>query len=378
MKGLIGSRLLTLRIRNLRNLRCVDLDLRDESHRVLLSGANGAGKTTLLEAIYLLARGRSFRGRKAGALTTDGEGRTLIEGRLLEASSSSESMLVFERSGRGSLRQYNSVVVGPLPPSDSPLRVKLVGENPQVLLEGEPTLRRGLLDWNLFHVEHQLGRLRADLRRVLAQRNVALRQPGSNASFWDPAFIDLSQRLTEKRVVFLDAWRTQFRSLAVEFPFLDECDLVFERGWTNEGELSEILKRGRSAEIQRGQTLAGAHRADLGIARAGVRSRLSRGQAKVAVCLLQLAAERVHRAAGLTPSLWLLDDIDAELDASTAHRLWRLFGEPYGQHFITRVNDGVGRIADAAAAPERMFHVEHGTLSSTVNAGPPQPPTSFV
>lgn len=225
MDGLKGLRLLTLRIRNLRNLRSVDLDLRQRSQRILLTGANGAGKTTLLEAVYLLARGRSFRGRKAGSLTSDGERRTLVEGRFCEVDSSSESILVFERSGRGSLRRYNSVAMGPLPPSDSPLRVKLVGENPQVLLEGEPTLRRGLLDWNVFHVEHQFGRLRADVRRVLAQRNAALRQGGARVSAWDPAFVELSDQLTVKRMAFLDRWRTQFRSLAEDFAFLDGCDL---------------------------------------------------------------------------------------------------------------------------------------------------------
>jgi DNA replication and repair protein RecF len=363
MDGLSGPRLLTLRVRNLRNLRSVDLDLGEESPRILLTGANGAGKTTLLEAVYLLARGRSFRGRKAGSLTTDGERRTLIEGRFREGDSSSESMLVFERSGRGSVRRYNSVAMGSLPPSDSPLRVKLVGENPQALLDGEPTLRRGLLDWNLFHVEHRLGQLRADLRRVLAQRNAALRQAGSGAAFWNPAFVELSAGITAKREAFVDLWRTQFRSFADAFAFLDGYDLVFERGWPKDSDLADILERGQSAEIQRGQTLAGAHRADIRIGLDGGSSRLSRGQAKVAVCLLQLAAERVHRRSGLAPSLWLLDDIDAELDAATAERLWRLFDDPHAQQVVARLSHGIGGVCDRTAVQNAMFHVEHGTLA---------------
>ena len=284
-------------------------------------------------------------------------------------------MLVFERSGRGSLRRYNSVVMGSLPPSDSPLRVKLVGENPQALLEGEPTLRRGLLDWNVFHVEHQLGRLRAELRRVLAQRNAALRQGGSRVSFWDPAFVDLSNQITAKRSDFVELWRTEFRSLAGAFPFLDGCDLFFERGWPTDDDLSDSLRRGRSAEIQRGQTLAGAHRADIRIGRDGKLSRLSRGQSKVTVCLLQLAAERVHLAKGLAPSLWLLDDIDAELDASTAERLWRLFGDSDAQMLIARLSSESGGIAEVSTTTT-MFHVERGTLTSPALVGLPPPPWS--
>ncbi|WP_296805092.1 DNA replication and repair protein RecF [Thiocapsa sp.] len=378
MDDLIGPRLLRLRVRNLRNLRNVDLDLCDTSHRILLTGSNGAGKTTLLEAVYLLARGRSFRGRKAGSLTTDGERRTLIEGLFREADSSSESMLVFERSSRGSLRRYNSVAMGSLPPSESPLRVKLVGENPQALLEGEPVLRRGLLDWNLFHVEHRLGQLRGEFRRVLAQRNAALRQSGPSASLWDPAFVDLSDQITVKRAAFVDLWRAEFRSFANDFSFLDGCDLLFERGWPHDSDLTDILERGRSAEVQRGQTLAGAHRADVTISRSGGSSRLSRGQAKVAVCLLQLAAERVHRANGLLPSLWLLDDIDAELDPGTADRLWRLFGNPDTQQLVARLSCESGGICVESAAADCMFHVEHGTLTPAAPIDRPLPPASLA
>ncbi|UHD18846.1 DNA replication/repair protein RecF [Thiocapsa bogorovii] len=377
MDGLIGPRLLRLGVTNLRNLRSVDLDLRKESHRILLTGANGAGKTTFLEAVYLLSRGRSFRGRKAGSLTTDGETRTLIEGVFREADSSGESTLVFERSRRGSLRRYNGVAMGSLPPSDSPLRVKLVGENPQALLEGEPMLRRGLLDWNVFHVEHRLGRLRADLRRVLAQRNAALRHAGSGVSIWDPTFVQLSARITEKREAFVDLWRTQFRSLANHFSFLDDFELVFERGWPRDSDLTEILEQGRSADIQRGQTLAGAHRADIGISRDRAPPRLSRGQAKVAVCLLQLAAERVHRGKGLAPSLWLLDDIDAELDTATGDRLWRLFEEAEGQRMVARLGYHPTEIKDGSIHQDTMFHVEQGIVTSAAVADRPPPPTSL-
>lgn len=356
----------------------MDVDLRERSTRILLTGANGAGKTTLLEAVYLLARGRSFRGRKAGSLTTDGESRTLIEGRFREVDSSSESTMVFERSSRGSRRRYNSIAVGSIPPSDSPLRVKLIGENPQILLEGEPMLRRGLLDWNVFHVEHSLGLLRADLKRVLAQRNAALRQAGDAASFWDPAFVELSDRINARRAVFVEEWRTQLRPLADEFPFLEGCDLAFDRGWAADRDLSDLLKRGRSAEIHRGQTLAGAHRADIRISRDGVSSRFSRGQAKVAVCLLQLAAERVHRRKGLAPSLWLLDDIDAELDSTTAGKLWRLFGDSDGQQFVARLSHELGSVRDEADNPDALFHVEQGTLAPSEPAGVPSPTTSSL
>lgn len=60
---------------------------------------------------------------------------------------------------------------------------------------------------------------------------------------------------------------------------------------------------------------------------------------------------------GLAPSLWLLDDIDAELDKGTADRLWRLFGEPEAQLLIARLSPESGGVVDGSTMPDTMFHV---------------------
>jgi DNA replication and repair protein RecF len=261
------TRVMALRVRNLRNLRRLDLEIGADASRILVTGPNGAGKTTILEALYLLARGRSFRGRKAGALTTDGEGRLLVEASLHEGDGADPAVLVFERSSRGLERRLNGLAFGNRPPREMPLRVKLVGENPQALLDGEPTLRRALLDWNLFHVEQQLGRLRMDLRRVLAQRNAALRQNGFGVSLWDLPLVELADRITRQRIAFVRSWSAHFVPLADNFTFLRDCDLSFDRGWPKDVDLIDALGEGRATELMRGQTLAGPHRADVALMR---------------------------------------------------------------------------------------------------------------
>jgi DNA replication and repair protein RecF len=67
-----------LKARNLRSIRRLDLAL--DAGLTVVTGANGAGKTTLIEALYLVARGRSFRGRRWGELTSVGEGSTASGG----------------------------------------------------------------------------------------------------------------------------------------------------------------------------------------------------------------------------------------------------------------------------------------------------------
>jgi DNA replication and repair protein RecF len=95
------------------------------------------------------------------------------------------------------------------------------------------------------------------------------------------------------------------------------------------------------------------------------------------VCLLQLAAERVHRGKGLSPSLWLLDDIDAELDTATGDRLWRLFDEAEGQRMVARLGYHSTEIKDGSIHQDTMFHVEQGIVTSAAVADRPPPPTSL-
>ncbi len=362
-----GPALLSLRIRNLRNLRSLTLESEPGVREIRITGPNGSGKTTVIEAIYLLARGRSFRGRKAGGLTTTGEARTLVEGRLLGGDGRDEWVVAFERDGRGSQHRINGSTVCALAPRDQPFRVKLIGENSQSLLDGEPNLRRALLDWNLFHVEHLIGGLRANLRRVLAQRNAALRARRADTSAWDPTFIELSLRLTARRTNFIEHWRAAFSAFAREVPFLHGCELSFSQGWPSGCPLADALALAHDAEMNRGQTLVGPHRADIGIRRDDKIVSLSRGQAKIAVCLLQLAAERVHMDAGLSPSLWLLDDLDAELDEHSAEWLHGAFEATGSQRILawptTRARQSVELPPGAV-----MFHVEHREYHQ---AGPP-------
>jgi DNA replication and repair protein RecF len=174
--------------------------------------------------------------------------------------------------------------------------------------------------------------------------------------------VEISEQITAKRESFVRAWRCHFLALAHEFNFLADCDLVFQRGWPPDRPLPEILAGTREAEAQRGQTLAGPHRADLRISRDGVPARLSRGQAKIAVCLLQLAAERVHRTEGLDASLWLLDDLDAELDDETARRVRRLFDATGSQRLFTALRGAAPTLTHTPGQRSTMFHVEHGRL----------------
>ncbi|NKN34113.1 DNA replication/repair protein RecF [Marichromatium bheemlicum] len=349
----------TLRVVHLR--RCREVAIATAAPVVVLTGGNGAGKTTLLEAVYLLARGRSFRGRKAGPMTTRGERGTLVEARC-DADAPDGHLLRYRRDHHG---REHSLDGRPWPPPGSvrPLRIKLIGENAQSLLEGDPALRRTFLDWNLFHVEPRLGALRRELSRVQQQRNAALRRGGGRElTVWDQALGALGERIDDLRQAFFAHWHARFQQLTAAFPFLDDCELRLARGWPMTQSLAEAIAAARPGELARGHTLVGPGRADVQLTRDGARLALSRGQAKVVVCLLQLAAEQVHRDQGLAPALWLLDDLEAELDARTLARLWEVIGQREGQCLLTRVATAADPGPYTHPDTRLVFHVEQGAV----------------
>ncbi|MBK1717453.1 DNA replication/repair protein RecF [Thiocystis violacea] len=350
----------SLKIESLRNVE--RFVLQSESPAILLTGLNGAGKTTILEAIYLLARGRSFRGKKAGAITTRGEPHTRIEC-LYDKHDQHPLKVRYFRDSAGVLRDF-SPPSWPKGTGDwlAPLQVKLIGENSQTLLEGEPSLRRRFLDWNVFHVEPRFAQLHKDFHRILMQRNSAIRSGHGQRPAWDRLYLELSDEIDRLRRDFQEEWRTNFKEIRSDYPFLRDAEIKYQRGWPEGMTLSESLDVLRDQELARGYTLSGPSKADFHIINGTVRSGFSRGQAKIVVSLLQLAAERVHLARGRDPTVWLLDDLEAELDMGMAERLWNAFCLTDSQIFATRVSSGRDPGVFACSRTIEMFHVEHGAM----------------
>ncbi|MGQ9659413.1 MAG: DNA replication/repair protein RecF [Thermochromatium sp.] len=349
----------SLRIESLRNIRQLDLPL--DTQTLLVTGANGAGKTSVLEAVYLLARGRTFRGAKAGRLTTQGESCTRIEGLYQPSDHRPAVRLRYVKEGATASCDIQPPLWSQIARAEwrSSLQVKLVGENAQILIEGEPSLRRRFLDWNVFHVEPRFARIHRDFARVLMQRNAAIRSGDGQHRLWDPSFIALAESLERQRALFYAEWRAHFLALCNDYPFLHGADLRYRRGWPEGQDLGETLASLADQEPARGYTLAGPSRADFYVEPGQGRGGFSRGQAKVVVALLQLAAERVHRAHGCEPVIWLLDDLEAELDRAMAEQLWNAFGSTGNQVIATRAaSDGDPGVFGATESLT-MFHVEH-------------------
>lgn len=303
-----------LKLTHFRNLKQLDLKLTKGFN--LVFGPNGSGKSSILEAIYLLSHGRSFRSRQAKSLITFEEQDCTVSAQVLDVADNLISMGVSKsrvgesqyhlRGERSSILQLAQV-----------LPIQLIYPGSFQLLAGGSELRRQLIDWGVFHVEHSFGATWQRFHQVLQQRNAALRQgaaPTEAIRVWDYEFIHLSQEIARQRSEF----SLSFLPIVKEYlsDFLPQLELTFEywQGW--EDSLEEQLERSFIRDCKMGYSHVGPQRADLFIRMNDLAASLilSRGQQKLLVCALLLAqGEWLQREIG-KKTIYLVDDLPSELD----------------------------------------------------------------
>ncbi len=335
-----------------------------------LCGANGTGKTTVLEALHLLGYGRSFRSGQRDAVIARGCSESLVFAELER-----------EQGGtvRVGLRRGASDWSARLDEADVTSFAELFRACPVVcfepgshaLIAGSSEVRRGYLDWTVFHVEQDFLPAWRRLQRALKQRNAGLR-----AGWTDPLLQSWEQELAESSLTVSHARRSVLAELmpvvaAKARAFLAELGapaLVLNQGFgdrsaTNTEEILAAYSEGRGLDRERGFTRFGAHRADwtLSFAEAPRREYLSRGQEKLAALVMELAqVEHFHARTGEWPIL-LLDDLSAELDGEHLTRVLDWVFRCGIQAWVTgtAVPDGLR----ARAEPWHLFHVEQGAVT---------------
>ena len=352
---------------------------------VLIIGENGEGKTNLVEAIGYLSTLESHRVSGYQALIqkhqvssqlsakVSHQGRDLMVGIELNKDSPNRFFL------NGSQRKKTSDILGLI-------RTVTFAPEDLDLIRRDPSDRRAFMDSSLVQLKPRLAGVKSDYDRVLKQRNALLKSARSvknpdlgTLDIWDDQLVALGTELTIERLNLvaqleplikdfyskLSASKEEVRLRLVSAVGAEDgenfADIESDaKAYSND--FYQRLETLRDREIERGITLAGPHRDELVIEKAGLlaKSHASQGEAWSLALGLKLALGSVSRKnSDLGDPILLLDDVFAVLDKGRRQRLLE-FVTDYEQVFITA--------ADQAMAPQLDWAAELSVSKGVLGA----------
>jgi DNA replication and repair protein RecF len=343
---------------NFRNLESADIEFHPQANIVV--GRNGQGKTNLLEAIYFLATTKSFRTARiasvvrfnaanvfaAGTLHRFGVEKTISVG--VEVGETRRRVLLINGE-RVALNDYVSA-----------MSVFAYSSARLEIIRGAPEERRRFLDRGIASIDPSYLDLVTRYARVLRQRN-ALLHSGTPAGLdaWDAEFIEIGAAIQKARSAYAES-------------LLRELDLIIEqhayqvRGlrMTYKPSTADDLARIRRHELRARVSLVGPQRdlLDFTLEERPAAEVLSGGEQKMIVLFLKFAKLELFRRRFDEPALFLLDDVDAELDLDVLQKLLpRLPRET--QVFATSAKEQF--LAALEAGPHRRLVVDSGRVMAS-------------
>ena len=360
----------SLEVKDFRNLNGT---LTPSSGLNILIGDNGQGKTNCLEAIYLLSTTRSFKTAKPQEAIRFGGDLAIVRGRVrqseeitheLQVAIQASSKVLTVNGKRETLHEYLGELHSVVFNSDA---VEIV--------RGHPDTRRRFLDDAIVSLHPPFVQTFADYNRVLKQKNSLLQNARENeyplekvAELllpWNEQVAALGTRIHKGRTRIVERLNEAlenrlFGNETISIRYLSSLE---GKGDLSDYEalISERLGLRVQAEVVAGHSLIGPHRDDLEILFDGrdLRKFGSAGQQRGALLVLQLANLGVYQATRGEYPLFLLDDLDAELDYRRIGALLDYLSDKTQTFVTTSKESVVEKFAQNAA----VFPVKNGELT---------------
>ena len=373
----------SLQLANFRNYSQLSVDF--SAGQVLLYGQNGEGKTNLVEAVSYLSVLESHRVSGYQSLIQKDHATAQLSGKV---NHNSRELLIGVELNRdssnryflnGSARKKTAEILG---------LVRTVSFSPEDLdlIRRDPSDRRKFLDNSLVQLKPRLSGVKADYDRVLKQRNALLKSARgiknpelSTLEIWDDQLVALGTELAAERLELVTALspllQTFYTALSdshdeISLRIVSAVGSDETEKWTDiESDpkiysqlFYERLESLRRKELERGITLAGPHRDELLIDKAGLlaRTHASQGEAWSLALGLKLALGDVSRKTSNNGDpILLLDDVFAVLDKGRRERLVE-FVTDYEQVIITAADETMAPNLDWSG----KMHVSGGVVSA--------------
>jgi len=324
----------------------------------LIVGRNGQGKTNLLEAIYFLATTKSFRTARVASLLRHGATSVFVSGLVAREVEKTLSVGLEHGESRKRVLLINGERT-PLASYVSAMTVFAYSSARLEILRGAPEERRRFLDRGIASIDPGYLEQVSRYARVLRQRN-ALLQSGRTAGLdaWDVELTDSAAVLQRARSAYLASLTAAFDAIVAEHRYR-----VGNLRMTYRPSRVDDPKSLRGAELRARVSLVGPQRdvLDFTVDGRAAAEVLSGGEMKMLVLFLKFAKLELFRRRFDEPALFLLDDVDAELDLEILENLLSKM-PPETQVFATSAKARFLQVLEAA--PHRRLTIENGQVTA--------------
>jgi DNA replication and repair protein RecF len=367
--------LVRLEVYNFRNLR--KLRFSPHPRTSVISGPNGSGKTNVLEAINLVANLRSHRVALDRDMVMKGEDAFAVH-LYIERAGVEEHLKLEYLHKKAQKRAYkDNKKVARLSDFVADFKVILFTPEDLVSIRSSPSTRRDLIDVWISKVRPSYIKILNRYNNILRQRNALLKDISFNRDkgveqlkVWTERLVDVGSEIVSMR-----SWAVRLLSeIAEDFykklsPHGEEFKLEYRSDIGIESENTDEVSEGfferidelREREFDRGITLCGPQRDDIAFLLNGREADLyaSQGQTRLMAFAFRLSEHKVmEEIIGEVP-LFLLDDLNSELDAERLEFAFRLL-PTIGQVILTTTDENI--VSKVRGGEMDVFHIEDGVL----------------
>ncbi|MEM9443797.1 MAG: DNA replication and repair protein RecF [Verrucomicrobiota bacterium] len=308
----------------LENFRChQELLVEGFSATNLITGPNGSGKTTLLEAIYFLARCKSFRTGVNKDLIAKGQQYFAIRGDF-DSKSTHRQKVVWSSSGRElSIDKDENVRFNRYWGASL---VVVIANQDKRLVDGPAQKRRSWADSLMATLDQDYLHILQDARALLKQKSALLKHNKMDRSLWE-IYTDKLTEITTKIATGREQL-TQRMSPVMEGFYSELTNGKEKLEISYESRAESVLNYPKEKllhkEMQMAQPILGPHRDDWTFKLEGGDIRVfgSEGQQKSTALALKLAEQKLIEVCTQKKPIVLVDDALNELDDARKKRFW--------------------------------------------------------
>lgn len=302
----------------------------------ILVGKNAQGKTNLLEAIYICARGYSFKNLNETDLINFNKEQMYLKADIISNKKKKSVEIKISKNQKKRIR-INEVEISNLSELKSQFGVVLFAPEEILIIKDSPSIRRKFIDDIISNNDITYKKYSINYNKIRSQKNELLKN--KNVKYFDQLLDSYNKSIIQygsliaiyryKYIEILKKFARDFhRSLTNE---KEDLEIKYITNFTNELYLIEeieknyenILKNNKQQEINRGQSIYGPHKDELIFYINGkdVKTYGSQGQQRTTMLSLKLAEAKLIEKLTKTKPILLWDDVFSELDNTRASLL---------------------------------------------------------